>query len=57
MAEEPCNVVANLGGDEGWVLALEIAVFPHNLRVADGVWTRRSRLELSLVHKIVDQPG
>ncbi len=47
VVEEKDDAVANLGGSEVRVLALEIAVIPHDLRVADGVGTRRSRLELS----------
>jgi len=51
------DAVANLCGGEGWVLALKISMFPHDLSVSDGVSTRRRRLELSLVHRIVDQPS
>ena len=55
VVEETGDAVANLGGGEGRVLALKVSMLPNDLRVADGVGTRRGRLELALVHRIVDR--
>ena len=57
MVKETCNLVADLGGGEGRVLALKITICPHDLRVADNIWTRRSGLQLYLVDMILYEAG